>query len=1207
MDISAQYWNDLSESDISQTAGDRRIYPDQYRSLTFDTESLLDILSEVPREMDTKLSESDALLNIPMPDGSTVLFRIVEYEMMEKPLADKYPKFRTYRGIGVKEPTIRIHFDWTERGFRAMIVTPTGSAFIDPLYRNNNRLYQSYYKRDIRPSGEFKCFVEDVKTEINENDETFNRQSGDCLFRSYRLAVATTGEYSNYFGVTSDAGEGTILSEVMTAINRVNEVYEADVAIRLILIASTVDIFYYDGSNDPYSNGNGSAMLNQNQTTCDNIIGSANYDIGHVFSTGGGGVAQLYSPCSGGKARGVTGQSMPENDPFSIDYVAHEMGHQFGGNHTQNNSCNRAATASMEPGSASTIMGYAGICSPNVQSNSDAYFHGRSIEEINAFISGNGDGNDCDTPLAFDNMAPVIVTAGNDYTIPISTPFVLTADASDPDGDPLTYCWEQWDPEVGAIMPPASTNIQGPMFRSFFATPSPSRYFPRLSDLVNNTPFDWEELPSVTRNMDFRVTVRDYHNVAGCTTEDNVLVSTIATAGPFVVLTPGAGVTWTETETVNITWDIANTNLPPVNCSNVDIFLSYDGGFTYPAQLASNTPNDGNQMVDVPLGTTNTGRIMVKAADNIFFDISNDNITINIGAPNFALSTADQDREICDENSVSYTIDVISNLNFTDPVTLSLTDQPIGSTVLFSSNPVIPGNQTILTIGNLTNAAAGNYLMVLTGSSTTGDKSLDLVLDKTEVPEIVEMTSPDDSTEGVYPLPMFEWIANPLAIEYTFQLSTDAGFNSILETIYTAQNSYQLENLLNDFTTYYWRVRGTNECGDGLWPTARSFVTGECATPALIDLTSPVDAEEGVSSLPLLVWSADTLVEEYTLQLSTDAAFNSVLQTINISQNSFQLNNSLEASTTYFWRVRGTNICGEGAWPTAFSFTTRECAFFNSVDTPIDIPSSGTPTITSTINISSGGQISDINVSLDITHSWVADLDITLIAPNGDRILLINDQCGSNDDMLLIFDDEASSSSIPCPPTNGLAYQPVENLSVLYGMSANGIWTLEVADDANQDGGILNNWSLEICTESFCELMVNSMTGSENGSLFAAIECATSGDTIRFDANLNGDIINLDAPIIIDKNLVIINTHQNFITINAANNMHAFQIENGGMVIMQNLSLVGHGSSEGSAIINNGTLKLIDTHVTDSGGSANQTSILNLNNLTLEGDCEVND
>jgi hypothetical protein len=319
--------------------------------------------------------------------------------------------------------------------------------------------------------------------------------------RTYRLALAATGEYSIYHGGTKPL----VLSEMVIAMNRVNGVYEQDTAVRMVLIANNDLVIYLDGTTDPYTNNNGSTMLGQNQTTLDTVIGNANYDVGHVFSTGGGGVAQLRVPCvTGSKARGVTGLTNPIGDPFYIDYVAHEMGHQYGGNHTFNGnagSCsgsNRNASTAYEPGSGTTIMAYAGICSPqNIQNNSDDHFHTHSIQEIVAYTT-TGNGNNCPVITNTGNSAPTSEAGTGGFTIPINTPFILTGSGTDPNGgDVLSYNWEEYD--LGPAGHPNSPVNNAPIFRSFPSVPEPFRYFPRLSDIVNNTQTLGEILPSYTR------------------------------------------------------------------------------------------------------------------------------------------------------------------------------------------------------------------------------------------------------------------------------------------------------------------------------------------------------------------------------------------------------------------------------------------------------------------------------------------------------------------------------------------------------------------------------------------------------------------------------------------------------------------------------------------------------------------------------------
>jgi hypothetical protein len=447
--------------------------------------------------------------------------------------------------------------------------------------------------------------------------------------RTYRLALACTGEYASFHGGTVPL----VRAAMITSVNRVVGVYEKEVGIRMVLVPNNDTLIFLNAGTDPYSNTNGSAMLSQNQTTIDARIGSANYDIGHVFSTGGGGVASLACVCVNGmKARGVTGSPQPIGDPFDIDYVAHEMGHQFGANHTFNSitgSCgggNRVASRAYEPGSGSTIMAYAGICgSDDLQPNSDPYFHTASYDEIIAYTN-NGTGNSCAVITNTGNLAPIVNVPAGGFFIPRSTPFALTGSASDPNNDPLTYDWQQFD------LGPAGTwnNPSGnaPIFRVWNPTTSPTRTFPRLQNLLNNTTPVGEILPTYGRTLTFRLVARDNKAGGGGVNYAQIQFQVDGNSGPFTVTYPNTNVTLPGYSTPTVTWNVANTNVLPVNCQFVNILLSVNGGNTFPIVLKANTPNDGSEEVLLPDNQTTQARIKVEAVGNIFFDISNVNFSI---------------------------------------------------------------------------------------------------------------------------------------------------------------------------------------------------------------------------------------------------------------------------------------------------------------------------------------------------------------------------------------------------------------------------------------------------------------------------------------------------------------------------------------------------------------------------------------------------
>ena len=624
----SSYWNDISVSDV-KTSGERVIVPEKYRTLTLNMNEISNVLFTAPQEKDVLARNSNTILYLPLPDGKFGRFRIVDSPVMEKGLADKYPEIRTYAGQGIDDPYASVRLDVTPQGFHAMIMTVSDMVFIDPFAKGDTYNYISYYKKDFTlKNNDFHCDV--INDEVVKGQRTNEKRSplAEGQLRTYRIAIGATGEYTAYHGGTVALG----LAAVVTALNRVDGVYEKEVSVRMVLVANNNLIIYTNAGTDPYTNNNGGTMLSQNISTCNSVIGSANYDIGHVFSTGGGGVAYLGCVCSSNKAGGVTGLPSPIGDPFYIDYVAHEMGHQFGGNHTFNcatGSCgggNRVAGAAYEPGSGSTIMAYAGICAPNdLQSNSDAYFVAKSLDEILNFT--NGSGTSCAQITTTGNHNPVVTVNPVTYTIPVSTPFTITGSATDLDNDPLTYCWEEYD--LGAAGSWNAPVGNAPIFRSFNPVTSPSRTFPKLTSLLNNAQVIGEIMPTYTRNLTFVLIARDNKTGGGGVGFEWYSSAVTSTAGPFLVTYPNTSVTLNANIPQTITWSVANTTAAPVNCANVNIKLSTDGGITFPTTLKANTPNDGSEVVNIPMTASTTARIKVEAADNIFFDLSNVNFIIS--------------------------------------------------------------------------------------------------------------------------------------------------------------------------------------------------------------------------------------------------------------------------------------------------------------------------------------------------------------------------------------------------------------------------------------------------------------------------------------------------------------------------------------------------------------------------------------------------
>ena len=605
-----------------------------------DTLALRNLLQKAPSESS---GNNSYIISLPLPDGSRSRFLIIESPVMAKALADKYPEIKTYKVYGVDDPSASGRVDITPRGFHAMLHTARGRVTIDTVASR----YRVRWRKGGDGGSGFQCRTEAlVVDETSESSATMSSASGPIAnrvsnnFLVYRLALSATVEYVTAVGGTL----GDAVAEITTAVNRVNQIYERDLGIRLQLVEDNDQLIELDGSfrlpplPPNLNNSNLSSLLSQNQGWIDTILGSANYDIGHIFSTSDGGIAQVASTCDDpNKAKGVTGLPSPTGEAFYIDYVAHEIGHQFGAEHTFNGttaSCSsgRVGASAVEPGSGSTIMAYAGLCGlENIQLNSDATFHSESIAQIHNFTSTGG-GAACifSQPPAGNPSEPVAI-AGSPQTIPVGTPFLLSGSGSDADvGDVLSYQWDQFD--IGTL---TQANLgadlgDNPLFRSYVPQSVGERDFPALGTQVCGQTDKSEALPSVARSLNFRLTVRD--NKSG-QASDEVLLTVDSTSGPFEITshTTADTIVPATDNPVDVTWNVANTDVSPVSCANVDIDLltfSADHGSYSVTPLLSGTANDGNHAVTIPNNANSQARFRVKCSNNIFYDVSDADLDI---------------------------------------------------------------------------------------------------------------------------------------------------------------------------------------------------------------------------------------------------------------------------------------------------------------------------------------------------------------------------------------------------------------------------------------------------------------------------------------------------------------------------------------------------------------------------------------------------
>lgn len=711
-----QFWSVPQKTSLS-TFKNRGQLPAK-QLLNLDAEGLKNALRQAPLRATTP---SFVIVNFPDNKGVMQRFRIYEAPVMDPELSARYPDIKSYVGTGLDDPTATIRFSVSPLGLHTMVsAADKPTVFIEP-YSTDLQTYTIFERADKRTAfTRFDCTVMDHATKkITNSGITARPNADDGTLRTYRLAMSVTGEYTAYFGGT----KALALAAINTTMTRVNGVFEKDFGVNMVLISNTDSVIYTNAATDPY----GSTDANYNselQSTLTSVIGNANYDIGHLMSAIGnnGNAGCIGCVCASGKGSGYTTSTTPAGDNFDIDFVAHEMGHQFGANHTFTFS-NESTGAQMEPGSGSTIMGYAGITgATDVQAHSDPFFHAYSIQQVTNYVKT----TTCQTNTATGNTTPT-ANAGADYTIPKGTPFILTGTGSDANGDAITYDWEQMNSGTTTTTYPSATATSGPAFRSFVPSTSGVRYFPRLETIKTGaTTWQWEAVPNVARTLNFRLTVRDNHAGGPANNSDDTIITVNGTAGPFSVSAPNTAVSWAAGSTQTVTWNVAGTTANGVNTANVDILLSTDGGNTYPITILAATPNDGTQTITVPNNPGTQNRIMVKGTNHIFFDISNTNFTITSASTDTTAPTAPT-------LTASGTTSTTTNLSWsgaTDNVAVTSYDVYRGTTLLgnvttttYAVTGLTPSTTYSFTVkakDAASNASAASNAVSVTTSASSG-------------------------------------------------------------------------------------------------------------------------------------------------------------------------------------------------------------------------------------------------------------------------------------------------------------------------------------------------------------------------------------------------------------------------------------------------------------------------------------------------------
>jgi subtilisin-like proprotein convertase family protein len=646
-------WSTFKGSDVKIAASAERVsFPSEFKLMQFNLPIMKQALINVPNR--STLSKSTVVISIPNANGDLERFELYEVSNFDTTLQAQFPEIRAYVGVGLDDKYATLRMSSDPLGIQTMVMrADKATEFMEP-YSVDGSVY-AVYNSTTRRNGKlpFTCTTTDqnIVDGLAKTYDVTNRSSTGSL-KIFRLALSCNGEYANYFGATGPAQVSLVLAAFNATMTRVNGVFEKDFAIHMNVVASSTNVIFYNPATDPYTtlgewnrqlqNTLSSSLTGPSTTLAAN---NAAYDVGHMFgaSGGGGNAGCIGCVCEDDtsdttdlrKGAGITapGDGVPQGDKFDIDYVTHELGHQFGANHTYSH-ISEGSGVNKEVGSGNTIMGYAGITTFDTDLNSNDIFHSASIAQVQSNMAS----KTCPVSVAITHGAPA-VNAGPNYIIPKSTPFKLTGSATDAGGTGnLTYAWEQNDDVdvyTGASSGASEDKPSGPNWVNYKESSRPERYFPLLSSILaerKTTPgleVTAEALSSIGRGLNFRLTVRDNVLGQGQTNFDDVLVN-VVNKNPLTVSTPAAAntVIYPEGSTQTITWTGTSTSgifghNTISGAATVDIMISTDGGLTFPHTVIANTLNDGSESVALPVGVTgNNCRFMVKASGNIFFNIS---------------------------------------------------------------------------------------------------------------------------------------------------------------------------------------------------------------------------------------------------------------------------------------------------------------------------------------------------------------------------------------------------------------------------------------------------------------------------------------------------------------------------------------------------------------------------------------------------------
>ena len=1038
-----------------------------------DVNTLKNELASSPKRGTT--TSSNTIVSLPDGEGNLENFIVYENSVLDPELAAKYPEIKSYIAIGIDNPRARAYFSNSPLGFKSMTLYPDQSAvFIEPVTSDLNT-YTIYKKSDNETSSSlFECgTIDELVLNSSQRKKSISmlaRGADDAKLRTFRLALSCTAEYAQFFGGT----KALALAGMSNTLTRINGVFERDFGVKLILIANNDIITYTAPLTDPYSDSTiKSNWRSELKSTLNTVIGLANYDIGHLLGANSINVSSGDAGCIGcvcsdfNKGAGYTCAN-PINfsgDRFDIDFVAHEMGHQLGANHTYSYVTESSSGAQMEPGSGSTIMSYAGSTSKDVQNFSDAYFHAISIQQVTDNIKT----KTCAVAISTGNAVPA-VNAGLDYSIPKGTPFLLTGSATDANTDDvLTYAWEEMDLGNATTTVPSITAITGPLFRSYPPTTSAIRYFPNMTTVLagsvttSSTEIPTEVLAGVARTLNFRLTVRDNRANGSANNTDDMTITVDGNSGPFSVDSQNSAVSYKSGSTQTINWTVAGTNANGVNCATVDILLSTDGGKSFPITLLSGTSNNGSAIVAIPNIAGTTNRIMVKGTNQIFFDVNNTNFTITTGS-----ATADTTAPTASTLSVSGTTASGTNLSWTAATdNVGITGYDVYQNGILKTTT----SATSLAVSGLFSSTGYNFYVVAKDPSGNMSAASNTVNLTTLYSDTIAPTASTLSASGI--------------TSSSINLSWTAATDNLGVTGY---NVYQNNSLISTTTANSLTVSNLSAS------TAYSFYVVAKDAAGNVSVASNTINASTVSTIDTIAPTAAILSNSGTTTSSTNLSWTAATDNVGVIGYNIYQNNSLISTTT-------TNLLtlSNLSPSTSYSF------YIVAKDAAGNLSTASNTVSTMTLSDSGATTLSGTMLAYCPSNGTSTAKEYI----NKVQIGAINTTSGNNNgyaNFSLISTDLAIGSS------NAIVITPAWNGSALY--EAYAVWI-----DFNQDGDFNDNGEL-VCSKpktraksvsGFLNIPTTALTGTtrmrismKNTMLPSPCEIFPYGEVEDYTVNITG-------------------------------------------------------------------------------------------------------